>query len=112
MSRNPIPTWFFVLVIVRLGRRFLLVHERNHGARWYLPAGRVEPTEQLVDAAVRETLEETGVPVRLDGILRVEHTPDARGQARCRVLFLAHSISDVQPKSTPDTESLGAGWFT
>jgi phosphatase NudJ len=34
MSREAIPTWCFALAIVRLGRRFLLVHERKHGQRW------------------------------------------------------------------------------
>ena len=55
MSRLPIPTWFFVLVVVRRGEQFLLVHERKHGQLWYLPAGRVEPGETFVEAAVRET---------------------------------------------------------
>jgi len=41
--REPIPTWYFALVIVRDGDRFALVQETKHGQRWYLPAGRVEP---------------------------------------------------------------------
>jgi phosphatase NudJ len=69
MPRAPIPTWFFALVVVRQGDRFLLVHEAKHGQGWCVPAGRVEPGESLFDAAVRETLEETGVPVVLDGVL-------------------------------------------
>ena len=47
MSRTPSATWFFALVVVRRGDRFLLVHERKHGQTWYLPAGRVEPGETL-----------------------------------------------------------------
>jgi len=39
MSRDPIPTWCFALVVVRLGERWLLVHERKHGQGWYLPNG-------------------------------------------------------------------------
>ena len=42
MPREAIPTWFFAIVVVRRGDRFLLVHERKHGQLWYLPAGRVE----------------------------------------------------------------------
>ena len=34
MPRNPIPTWFFALVVVRKGERFLLVHEAKHGQGW------------------------------------------------------------------------------
>ena len=112
MSREPIPTWFFVLTIVRLGRRYLLVHEQKHGNTWYLPAGRVEPGESLAAAARRETLEEAGVPVVLEGILRVEHVQREGGSARQRVMFVARPASDAAPKSVPDEESLGAGWFT
>ncbi|MEM9455726.1 MAG: NUDIX domain-containing protein [Myxococcota bacterium] len=111
MARDPLPTWTFVLVVVRLGPRFLLVHERKHGSTWYVPAGRVEPGETLAQAAVRETLEEAGIPIVLDGILRVEHTPRPEGHVRMRVIFHAHPADDTPPKSEPDAETLGAGWF-
>lgn len=110
MGREPIPTWYFALVIARLGHRFLLVRERKHGQLWYVPAGRVEPGETLVEAARRETLEETGVPVEPVGIVRIEHTPVPSG-VRMRVIFLAHPVDDTPPKSVPDDESLEAGWF-
>lgn len=110
--RTPIPTWFFAVVVVRKGDRFLLVHERKHGQLWYLPAGRVEPGESFFDAAVRETLEETGVPVRLDGVIRVEHSPSPDGSMRVRAVFTASPVDDRPPRTTPDDESLGAAWVT
>ena len=112
MTREPTPTWAFALVVVRKGDRFLVVHERKHGQLWYLPAGRVEPGEKLVDGAGRETLEETGVSVEIDGILRVEHTPHPEGIVRLRVLFTAHPVDDTLPKTQPDNESLEARWVT
>ncbi len=105
------PSWFFVLVVVRLGRRFLLVHERKHGQGWYLPAGRVEHRESLVEAARRETLEESGVRVTLEGIVRVEHSPLPQA-TRVRVVFVARPSDDGPPKSTPDDHSLEARWVT
>jgi 8-oxo-dGTP pyrophosphatase MutT (NUDIX family) len=111
MAREPIPTWYFALVVVRLGQRFLVVHERKHGQLWYLPAGRVERGETLVEAAVRETREEAGIDIVVEGILRVQHTPDAHG-ARVRVVFVARPTSDAPPKQEPDGESLGAAWVT
>lgn len=111
VPREPVPTWTFAVVVVRLGPRFLLVHERKHGGGWYLPAGRVEPGETIEQAAVRETLEEAGIPVVLDGILRIEHSPRVDGHARMRVIFHAHPADDTPPKAEPDEESLGAGWF-
>jgi len=112
MTGGAISTWCFSVAIVRRGCEFLLVHERKHGQGWYLPAGRVEPGETFAEAAVRETLEETGVPVLLKGIFRVEHTPQPHGQARCRVIFLAEPSDGTPPKSKPDEESLGAAWVS
>jgi phosphatase NudJ len=109
MPREPIPTWCFALAVVRKGDKFLLVHEAKHGKLWYLPAGRVEPGESFAKAAVRETREEAGVPVRLTGVLRVEHTPGDAG-SRMRVVFLAEPTDDTPPKTVPDEESLEAAW--
>lgn len=112
MPRDPIPTWFFVLVVVRREDRFLLVHERKHGQGWYLPAGRVEPGEGFIGAARRETFEESGIPVAIEGIIRVEHTPSPDGTSRLRVIFIARPVDDTPPKSQPDEESLGAAWVS
>ncbi len=111
MAREPIPTWYFAVVVVRRGDQFLIVHERKHGQLWYLPAGRVEPGETCVEAALRETLEESGLPVEVKGILRVEHSP-ALNAARMRIVFLAEPIDDTPPKSVPDEESLAAKWVS
>jgi phosphatase NudJ len=108
--RTPLPTWFFVLVAVRLEDRLLLVHERKHGQLWYLPAGRVEAGESLLHAAERETLEETGVPIEVTGFLRLEHEPHPDGGVRCRVFFVGRPRGNPQPKLVPDEESLGAAW--
>ena len=55
-----------VATVVIDGGRVLVVEERVEG-RLVLnqPAGHLEPDEPIVDAAVRETLEETGWDVRL-----------------------------------------------
>ncbi len=111
MARDPLPTWFFALVIVRRGHRFLLCQERKYGESWSIPGGRVELGETLTDAAVREVLEETGVPIKLDGILRVEHSPSGTG-ARVRVIFVGSPTDDTAPKTIADDESLGAAYLT
>jgi phosphatase NudJ len=111
VSREPIPTWFFAVAVVRLGRRFLLVEERKHGGGWYLPAGRVEPGESLEAGARRETLEEAGIAIRVTGVLRFEHSVSA-DHARVRAIFLAHPADDTPPKSAPDEHTLRAAFFT
>lgn len=112
MPRSAIPTWFIVLVVVRDGDRWLLVQEAKHDpGSWYLPAGRAEIGETMVQAAERETLEEAGVPIEVDGVIRFEHAPSPAG-ARVRVLLTARPRARVAPKSFADEHSLQAGWFT
>ena len=112
MPRDPIPTWFFALVVVRKDDKFLLVHERKHEQKWYLPAGRIEPREDFIKAAQRETLEETGVSVKIEGILKIQHTPMFDGSARVLFIVIASPEDDTPPKSEPDEESLEAAWMT
>ncbi|MEK6238730.1 MAG: NUDIX domain-containing protein [Planctomycetales bacterium] len=109
MSRDPIPSWYFAMVVVCKEDEFLLVQEAKHGQEWYFPAGRVEQGERLVDGARREVLEESGVRVRLTGILRIEHSPRAFG-TRQRIFFTAEPLDDSPPKQTPDEHAIQAKW--
>jgi 8-oxo-dGTP pyrophosphatase MutT (NUDIX family) len=111
MAHHPIETHYFVLVVVRLGHRFLLVHERKHGESWYLPAGKLEEGESFVEAAMRETLEEAGVPIVVEGILRLEHTP-YHNAARMRVIFVARPKDDTPPLNEANADSLEARWVS
>ena len=112
MAREPIPTWYFVLVVVRREDRFLVIQEKKYAPLWYLPAGRVEPYEDFLSAARRETLEESGLQVRIERLVRVEHTPMAGGKARVRAVLTAVAVDDTEIKQRPDRESLGAAWVT
>jgi len=106
------PTYNFSVVIVQHSDgRFLAVNEtRNRG--WWLPAGSVEPGETFVQSALRETLEEGGIKIKLEGILRVEHSISGAFGARMRVIFYARPLDNSPPKSVPDEESEGAAWVT
>ncbi|MCU0656826.1 MAG: NUDIX hydrolase [Polyangiaceae bacterium] len=111
MARDPIPSWFYALVVVRRGAHFLAIREASHGQGWYLPAGRCEAGERLTEAARRECLEETGIPVHLEGLLRIEHENHAWG-VRSRVIFVGSPASQQAPKTQPDEHSLEARWVT
>jgi len=107
------PTFAFSLVICQHPNgKYLLVEEGcNNG--WWLPAGRVDPGEDFQTAALRETLEEAGINVKLEGILRIEYSPYKDGGARSRVIFYARPIDpNQQPKTEPDYESLCAVWIS
>lgn len=49
----------------------ILLMNRADGGGWCLPCGFVEPNERPVDTAVRETLEETGLEVRVRRLVGV-----------------------------------------
>jgi 8-oxo-dGTP pyrophosphatase MutT (NUDIX family) len=62
-----------VACVVADGDRFLMVEEDIRGTlRLNQPAGHLEDHESLVEAAVRETLEETGWEVALDHFIGVK----------------------------------------
>ena len=105
--------WCFSLVVVRLGRRFLLVKEQKHGQSWYLPAGRVEQGESFEMGACREVYEEAGIQVTLDGIIRIELAPPLHHRHyRQRVIFTAFPNDDTAPRNFPNSETLEARWVT
>jgi 8-oxo-dGTP pyrophosphatase MutT (NUDIX family) len=99
-----------VLTVVRHEGRYLLVQERD--GTFYLPAGKVEPGENLMAAAVRETAEEAGVAIGLTGILGFDHAwrdgPPPRSVLR--FVFVGYLGLLTAPKSRPDHHSLGARW--
>lgn len=75
---------------------------------YWLPAGRVDKGETLVEACTREALEEAGVVVRVTGLLRL--MVDSRGTIRAVFLAVPEDNDNCEPKSVPDWESAGALW--
>jgi 8-oxo-dGTP pyrophosphatase MutT (NUDIX family) len=66
-----------VAAVVPDDGRFLFVEERVRGALVVnQPAGHLDPGESLVEAAVRETLEETGWRIEVTALVAVYHWPD------------------------------------
>jgi len=83
-----------VATIVEVQGRFLLVEEFKEG-RHVLnqPAGHLDPNETLRQAAVRETLEETGWDVELTGVVGIYlYTAPSNGVTYQRVCFVAKPL--------------------
>lgn len=83
-----------VATVVHHHRKFLMVRERTEGGDVYnQPAGHLEKGETLEQAAVRETLEETGWLVELVGILGVSHYHSKGNQTTyVRVTYSANPV--------------------
>ncbi len=112
MSRAPVPTYTFALAVVKSGRKVALVRAKKDGIAWSLPGGRVNEGEELLAAARRYAAAELGVPVELEGILRVQHTLVDGGEARLRVCVVARPADDRPLKTLADEHSLVASWYT
>lgn len=80
-----------VATVVVKDQQFLLVEERVSGSLVYnQPAGHLESDETLQQAAVRETLEETGWEVKLKGVLGLSlYKAPANGVTYLRTCFIA-----------------------
>ena len=65
-------------VVVRGPDETILLEKRRDCGWWGLPGGKVEPGESLVDAAVREVLEETGLTVEVTHLIGVYSAPRGR----------------------------------
>ena len=99
-------------VAVRDGKH-LLVEEREDGKLVLnQPAGHLDEGESLLDAVVRETLEETAwhfVPEFLIGIYRWPHP--AKGVTYLRFAFAGH-VTRHEPERTLDDGVVRALWLT
>lgn len=65
-------------VVIRGQGDTMLLEKRRDCGWWGLPGGRVEPGESLVEAAVREVREETGLTVEVTHLIGVYSNPDGR----------------------------------
>lgn len=107
-----------VATVVIRDDRVLCVEERVAG-RLVInqPAGHLEPDESLLDAAVRETLEETGWTVALTGFIgayqwkSAPRADEADGRHFLRFAFVAEPVSH-DPLQALDDGIERAIWLT
>jgi len=93
-----------VAAIIERSGRFLLVEERIRG-RLVLnqPAGHLEDGEALLDAVIRETLEETAWQFTPEALLGVYQWRSARGHTTLRFAFTGsvHGYDAARPLDPP-----------
>ena len=110
MDWNPHIT---VATVVEDQGRFLLVEEfAGEKAVLNQPAGHLEANESLLQAAVRETLEETGWEVELTAVTGIYlYTAPSNGVTYQRVCFAARPLRHL-PDSPLDHGIIGPRWMT
>ncbi|WP_039913530.1 NUDIX hydrolase [Cellvibrio mixtus] len=102
-----------VATIVERDNCFLMVYEESDGKKVYnQPAGHLDPDETLHEAAVRETLEETGWKVQLTGVVGVNlYTAPSNGITYFRTTFIAEALNHDANRPL-DTGIIEAVWLT
>jgi len=102
-----------VATVVEDNGRFLLVEEyAGDQLVFNQPAGHLEPNETLVEAALRETLEETGWTVEIQGLVGIGlYTAPSNDVTYYRTCFFAKPVAhDAQRKLDAGIER--AVWLT
>lgn len=102
-----------VATIIERDGKYLLIQERSEGQLVYnQPAGHLEANESLAEAAVRETLEETGWDVNIEGLVGIAlyHSP-INGITYHRNTFFASPIHH-HPDQPLDEGIKAAVWMT
>lgn len=102
-----------VAAIIQRDNKFLMVEELINGERLFnQPAGHLDPDETLIEAAIRETREETAwrfTPEAVTGVYLWTH-PDS-GKTFLRVAFCGQ-CDDHQAEQPLDDGILNAVWMS
>ena len=80
----------------------VLLSKRGDFDVWNLPTGRLDPNESIIDAAVREVREETGVEIQIDRAIGLYYI---EGWQRMNILFTATLIGGELVQETHETSA-------
>jgi 8-oxo-dGTP pyrophosphatase MutT (NUDIX family) len=97
---------------VVVGPRGVLLHRHKRLGIWIQPGGHVEPDEQLLDAAVRETLEETGLSAEAssDDPVHIDVHAAPKAHEHLDVRFLLRADGDPSPAVGESPDVAWFGW--
>jgi 8-oxo-dGTP pyrophosphatase MutT (NUDIX family) len=102
-----------VAAIVEDNGKFLLVEETtDRGNRFNQPAGHLEDNESLIEAVIRETLEETAYTFKPESLLGVYHWKHEHNDTTYLRFAYIGSVSCHQPDLALDEGIIRTVWMT
>ena len=107
-----------VATIIKQDDKYLMVEEHSQakGSVVNQPAGHIDAGESIVDAAIRETLEETCWLVAIDYLVGVYQwsTPQTNPEAKTylRFTFSGRTIQNQSNQVTRDADIINTHWLT
>jgi 8-oxo-dGTP pyrophosphatase MutT (NUDIX family) len=102
-----------VAAVVQRDGKFLLVEEETtEGIRFNQPAGHLEENESLVDAVVRETLEETGHTFKPTFLLGIYQWPHRSKEITYLRFAFGGELLGHDPERTLDDGIIAARWLS
>ncbi len=102
-----------VAAIVEDNGKFLLVEETtDRGNRFNQPAGHLEDNETLIDAVIRETLEETAYTFKPESLLGIYHWKHEHNDTTYLRFAYIGSVSNHQPNLALDDGIIRAVWMS
>jgi 8-oxo-dGTP pyrophosphatase MutT (NUDIX family) len=101
-----------VAAVVARDGRFLLVEERIRGRLVFnQPAGHLEDGETLIDAVMREALEETACSFTPQSLLGVYQWRSPRGRSTLRFAFVG-ALGRQHPERALDPPIIATHWLS
>ena len=104
-----------VNVVVVNGTGDILLIRRSDNDNWAIPGGAIDLGESLADAAIRETLEETGITCEVTGLVGIYTDPrhvilyTSNGEVRQEFSIVLVATA-VGGEPTPSSESSEVRW--
>jgi ADP-ribose pyrophosphatase YjhB (NUDIX family) len=94
--------------------RILMIH-RSDNDNWAVPGGAMDLGESIIDCAVRETKEETGIDCEVTGLAGIYtdpkhivfYTSDGEARQEFSIVFTAKAVGGTP---TPSSESRQVEW--